>query len=93
MVQHIVLYKLKADVDKESACKKLKKGFAALQGKVPGMYSIDIYPGYQGWDLCLMSRHESRDALEAYQQHPEHMEMKGLVTELRSERASCDFEL
>lgn len=93
MVQHIVMFNLNDGVDKEETHKTLKAKFDELCGNVEGMESINLYMGYQGWDLCLISLHQSREAEQVYQNHPMHLEIKKLVAAVRKERASCDFEL
>lgn len=92
MVTHIVLWNFMDGVDKEATYDSLKKGFAAFTGQVPGLRSFNLYRGYQGWDICLLSTHDDRAALETYQQFPAHLEMKQVVKSTRKERASCDFD-
>lgn len=93
MVQHIVLWTFKEGVDKPAAFAELEAAFAAFKDSVPGMRSLVLHRGYQGYDVCLISLHDDRAALDAYQAHPEHIKVKALVKANRQDRASCDFEL
>ncbi len=93
MIQHVVLWTFKDNVDHDAAFAELQQGFAAFAPKVPGMSSLTLHRGFAGYDVCLISRHESREALSAYQQFPEHLAIKEKVAAVRKERASCDFEL
>lgn len=93
MVQHIVMWTLKEGVDKAAALAHLQTVFAEVQKQVPGMLQVSVHGGYQGYDLCLMSRHESREALAEYRVHPAHLAAQKIVGGYRAERASCDFEI
>lgn len=93
MVKHVVLWTFADGVDKDATYAALKKGFDAFVGQVPGLRSFHFHKGYQGWDICLESEHDSREALEAYQQYPAHQEMKKVVASTRKDRASCDFDM
>lgn len=93
MVQHIVLWTFKEGVDKDATFAQLEKAFAAFSGEVPGMQSLKLHRGFNGYDVCLISFHDDKAALDAYQEHPAHLEVKKLVAANRDDRASCDFEL
>lgn len=94
MIQHIVLWTFKEGVDKDATFAELEKGFASFTGTVPGLVAFKLYKGYQGYDVALVSVHESREALEqGYRQHPEHLKMQKVVAATREARASCDFEM
>lgn len=93
MVQHIVLWSFTDGLDKDREFDLISKGFASFSHQVPGMRSLSLHRGFQGYDVCLISIHEDRQALEAYQAFPAHLEMKKRIAAVRKERASCDFEL
>jgi hypothetical protein len=93
MVRHIVMWTVKDGMDKDEVFRSVKEGFSALNGEVEGMRSLELYQGFGGFDICLESLHDDRVSLEAYQQHPVHLELKKLVASFRAQRASCDFEV
>ncbi len=93
MIQHIVLWTFKENLDKEAEFARLQQGFAEFTGEVPGMVSLALHRGFQGYDVCLISLHQSRQALEEYQHFPAHLAMKKKVAATRQNRASCDFEV
>ena len=93
MIKHIVLWSIKEEFDRESVFQEIKEKFEPLVGRIPGMISLDLNLGFQGYDICLESLHEDRAALDAYQEHPEHLALKTLVASYRNERASCDYEI
>ena len=92
MVTHIVFWNLNDVPEKEQNAAEMKRRLEALAGGVPGRVDAAGRRGFGGWDLCLVSHHTSRAALEEYQQHPAHLEVKTFVHSVVSERASCDFE-
>ena len=92
MVTHIVFWNLNDVPEKEQNAAEMKHRLEALVGVVPGLVDAAVRRGFGGWDLCLVSHHTSRAALEEYQQHPAHLEVKTFVHSVVRERASCDFE-
>lgn len=92
MVQHIVLWTYRDGVDKDAEFAAQKKGFDAWVADVPGMVQFSLNRGFDGFDVCLISLHEDRAALEVYQNFPAHVEMKEIIAKTRAQRAACDFE-
>lgn len=91
MVQHIVMWNFKPEVNKEEVVKTMQQIFASFSADVPGMSSLQVYQGFQGYDACLISHHENEEALEIYQNFPGHLEAKKYVHSVIEQRASCDF--
>ena len=57
MVKHIVLYKLKEDVNKEDAVKLIASVLEPLVGKIPGLLHLEIRQAYNGMNgLCPVFR-------------------------------------
>jgi quinol monooxygenase YgiN len=93
MVKHIVLWTVKDGVDKDATFENVSAQFKPLVGKVPGLLSLEMHKGFQGYDICLESTHTDKAALEVYQNHPDHLELKKVVAAFREQRASCDYEV
>ncbi|TLS67065.1 Dabb family protein [Mariprofundus erugo] len=93
MVKHIVMWKLK---DKNGAA-ALKAALEALAGKIPGLLAIevgiDFLQSEQSADLVLTTTHTDRDALAAYQAHPEHQAVVPMVRAATMARTVVDYEL
>ena len=92
MVQHIVLWSFKEGVDQDENFARIDSIFKDFAPQVPGLQSLNLYRGFQGYDVCLISIHDDKAALEAYQTFPAHLEVKKVISDIRSARASCDFE-
>jgi quinol monooxygenase YgiN len=93
MVKHIVMWKLR---DKADAV-EIKERLEALSGKIPGLLNIevgiDFLESEQSADVVLYSELESREALDAYQNHAEHMAVVPLVKAAAVSRTVVDYEV
>lgn len=67
-----------------------------MSGKIPGTTSIeaglDFTKGPRSFDLGLITRHESRAALDEYRKHPVHVEVAQFIQERSGGAAAVDFE-
>jgi hypothetical protein len=100
MVKHIVLWRLKKELsatEREQAFARIKAGFEALPGKIPGLLKMEIGMDYgQGpdaSDLVLYSEFDSRAAVSGYEAHDLHTALAPLVRDVRVEKRVVDFEL
>ena len=64
---------------------------------VPGTLAFEVAlaePGYEcTYDVVLYSVFESAAALDAYQNHPQHVALKPFVAAVRSERQCMDYHV
>lgn len=92
MIKHVVMWKLKNLSDGDEVVRRLKN----LEGRIPGLISIDagtdINRSSAAYDVVLISEHESREALESYQVHPDHVEVKEFIGSVVNERVVVDFD-
>ncbi len=92
MVKHIVMWKLR---DKRDAS-QIKARLDALAGRIPGLLSIevgiDFLESEASADLVLVAKLEDRDALAAYQLHPEHQAVVPLVKAAATARTVVDYD-
>lgn len=54
---------------------------------------VDFSRTPESADIVLYSEFDSREALDAYQEHPEHVAMKPFIKDVRSERRVVDYEV
>jgi quinol monooxygenase YgiN len=98
MIRHIVMWALKDGVDgasrRENAL-RVKAWLEACRDVVPGMLRFDAIVAQEGMeatcDVMLYSEFASREALDAYNAHPEHQLLKTRVGPLRESRHSFDY--
>jgi len=93
MIKHIVMWKLR---DKADAA-EIKARLEALSGKIPGLIRIEVGVDFleseQSADVVLYSELESREALDAYQAHPEHQAVVPLIKGAAIARTVVDYEV
>lgn len=93
MVKHIVMWKLREDIDKPAAAAEMKRQLEGLAGQIEGLISINVGENISGgeYDVCLVSRHTDCEALRVYADHPLHAKVKQYVHSVILSRSSCDF--
>ncbi|MGU7780479.1 Dabb family protein [Burkholderia sp. PU8-34] len=98
MIRHIVMWKLKESADGATRAQnalKLKEKLDACRDIVPGILHLDVgiaTPGLEAtYDVVLVSDFADKAALDAYQVHPVHEEVKKFVAAIREERQCVDY--
>lgn len=92
MIKHIVLWELEDKTQADANAAKMKERLEALVGQTPGLLSAHVSRSFAGYDVALIAELESREALEAYQNFPPHVEIKKWVGSIAKSRTFCDFE-
>ena len=99
MIKHIVMWNVRGD-DAAARARNialLKTEFESLRGRIPGLLHLDIGVDDSridyACDVVLITEFESRQALAAYAEHPEHLRVRRTLGELRSERHQVDCEV
>ena len=100
MIKHIVLWKIKDGVEgktKKESILTLKEALEGLKGKIKEIQfleaGLNFNPADTACDLSLYTEFKSRQDLDLYQKHPEHMKVVELVKKLAGERRVSDYEV
>lgn len=100
MLKHIVMWKLKdhaEGADRAANAVRLKALLDACDGLVPGMLKLEVaiaQPGLEAtYDVVLYTEFTDRAALDAYQEHPQHVALKPFVIAVREARQCMDYEI
>ena len=100
MIKHIVLWKLHDTAEghsKQQNAAIAKQRLEALTNTIPEITRLevghDFSNGESSADLALYSEFDSREALERYQNHPEHQAVAKFIAAIRSERRVIDYEI
>lgn len=98
MVKHMIIWKMKDEIEDKAAAKTaIKEALEGLVGKIDGLTEMKILTeGFDcsAGDLMMDSTLVSRTALDAYQKHPLHQEVaNNLVRPNMSQRLSFDYEV
>lgn len=98
MIRHIVSWKLKESAEgatRAQNAQKLKEKLEACRGIVPGLLHLEVglaTPGLEATcDVVLVSDFADKVALDAYQVHPVHEEVKKFVGAVRESRECIDY--
>lgn len=99
MVRHIILWKLResfSEEEKTAVKAGIKEGLESLQGKIPGLLSIEVHTeglASSTCDLMLESAFVDESAYKGYKTHPEHLKVaNGKVRPNVEERLCLDFQ-
>ncbi|MBG7619861.1 Dabb family protein [Herbaspirillum sp. AP02] len=100
MIKHIVMWKLKdhaEGADKATNLLKMKQLLDSCADVVPGILKFEAVlaqPGLEAsYDVVLYSEFESKAALDAYQDHPDHIAIKPFIGAVREARQCMDYEI
>lgn len=97
MVKHVVVWKLKEQdpAKKEPILAHMKELLEGLVGKVEGLLDAEVGFNYnpEGYDISLYSTLTSKEALDGYQVHPEHLKVKAYVRSVIESRVVSDYEM
>ena len=99
MIKHIVLWKVKDAVEgktKQESALLLKEALEGLRGKIQEIQKLEVglnfNPVDTACDLSLYTEFKTREDLDRYQKHPEHVKVAELVKKLAAERRVSDYE-
>ncbi len=98
VIKHIVMWNLRGDSDgdKGSAVQQLKTAFESLRGRIPGLLHLEVGVDSSrvdyACDVVLYTEFASRNALDEYASHPEHLRVKRELGDLRIARYQVDYD-
>ena len=100
MIKHIVMWKVKESYDglnKNELGLKLKKMLEDLTGKISQIKELEVGINFNqseaACDVVLYSSFDSKEDLQIYQKHPDHVRVGEFVSEIRTERRVVDYEI
>ena len=97
-IRHIVCWKLNALTPRKKAddAAGIAAGLNALVGVVPEIRALTVGPdvaGNENWDVALIADFDDLEALERYQQHPEHKKAGAFIRTVVADRQAGDLEV
>lgn len=96
MIRHLVMWKLK-DNNKADNLQEMKKQLLSLKDKIDIIRSIevgiDINRSDVAYDIALVTTFDSKEDLQTYQKHPDHVKVAEFVGQVRDKRAVVDYEV
>jgi len=99
MIHHIVFWKMQPTANGLSAdvnAAEMKRLLKTLPALVPHVKTLEVGQDFNrsaaAWDIALYTTFDSAEALQAYQDHPEHLKVVAFVQSVVATRAVVDFE-
>ena len=98
MLKHIVMWNVRGDDAPTRArhIAQVKAAFESLRGRVPGLLQLEVGVDESridyACDVVLYTEFDSRAALAAYAEHPEHLRVKRALGDLRIARHQVDYD-
>lgn len=97
-VKHIVVWQVAAtdETEKAAALATIESALTGLVGTIPSILSLTVglngaYPDKNS-DIAVVADFADFEGLDAYQNHPDHLEVAALIRTLVSSRAAIDYE-
>jgi hypothetical protein len=99
MIKHLVLWKLKENAEgktKQENALELKAALEGLREKIGEIRALEVglnfNPAETACDLSLYSEFKTREDLENYQKHPDHLKVVELVKKVTMDRRLSDYK-
>ncbi len=100
MIKHVVMWKIRDELDgkpKSELCREIQALLETLPGKIPLIkkyeVGINAIPSDASDDLILISEFDSAEDLSAYEIHPEHVRVAGVIGKARLTRHAVDYQV
>jgi len=99
MIKHVVMWKLKEEAGGHSSsqnAQELKRRLEVLPASISCIRFLEVglnfAEGEAAWDVVLISGFDTREDLEVYRVHPDHVSVARFVGEISVDRRVVDFE-
>jgi len=100
LIKHIVMWKFKDShegMDKNGLISKIKQDLEGLKRAIPEIKVMELGKDFNelpvSYDVALYSEFESKEDLEIYQKHPEHVKVAQFIRQIRTDVALADYEV
>ncbi|HVI90101.1 MAG TPA: Dabb family protein [Dongiaceae bacterium] len=97
MIRHIVMWRLKDAPNKPANAVRIKQLLEGLRDRIPGLLKIEVGIDFSASgtssDVVLLSEFTDAAALETYQHHPLHAQMKPEIAGMTAERRVVDHDI
>jgi len=95
MIVHIVMFQFK-EANRAENIAKAKMMLEALVGKIDLLLSMEVGVDFSGsersMDLSLISTFDTKEGLQEYAVHPEHLEVVAFIKEVTAQSKVVDYE-
>lgn len=100
MLRHIVMWQFKDEAEGKTRaenCKYIKAQLEALTGKISFIRRLEVgineYHSPMSSDMVLITEFDSKEDLDLYAGHPDHVKVSDYVAKVRVSRTVVDYNL
>lgn len=100
MFRHIVMWQFKDEAEgksKSENCLYIKKMLEALPTHISFIKRLEVgineYPSSMSSDMALITEFDTKDDLDLYAVHPDHVKISEYVGKVRSSRTVVDYTI
>ncbi len=100
MLKHIVMWQFKDEAEGKSKtenCLHVKKLLEALPAVIPFIGKLEAgineYPSSMAADMVLVTEFATKEDLDLYAVHPEHVKVSEYIGKVRSSRSVVDYTI
>ena len=97
MIKHIVMWNVEGSTpeEKSEGVRRIQVAFDGLVGVIPGLLALEVGADVSRieytCDVVLCTQFESREALDSYATHPDHLRIKRELGDVRIARHQVDY--
>jgi len=95
MVKHIVMWKIKDGFNKDEIYEQIKEKVLSLKEFIPEIKHIEvgrnITSSINAYDVVLYSEFDSKEDMDTYLVHPEHVKVADFIKTVISDRKVVDY--
>ena len=99
MLKHIVMWKLKdphEGMGKDELMDRIKQELEGLKNSIPEIKTMEVGRNSNelptSFDIALYSEFESKEDLEIYREHPEHVKVAQFIRQVTADAVVVDYE-
>jgi len=101
MIKHIVFFSLADNAEGKSKAENaliIKKALENLVHLIPVIKKLEVGINYPdspktNYDIALYSEFDNFEAIDIYQEHPEHKKVASYIGKVKTSRAAVDYEV
>ncbi len=100
MIKHIVMWKLAESAEggsRDENAQEMKTMLEALSAAIPELEALEVglnfAEGEAAFDIVLYTAFASREALETYRVHPDHVKAATFIGAVTANRHVVDYEI
>ncbi len=96
MIVHVVMFKVRDDLDREAVKREIKARLDTLPAKIDVIrrweVGLNVVTSPRAYDVVLIAAFDTLEALQTYQQHPDHVAQVEYLKSVSASIVAVDYE-